>query len=103
MREERDLAKRKEKSAAQSAAAQCANKEAALAAYDKASRPTMPASKAERRYLARGLKERGEELRRFGSDNRVPGNVILPPSSGCTGSRSGDKRVFTFSLDSDDD
>ncbi len=89
-REERNNERKKEVSKRISEGAREQNLTSALSHYDSTSRPTLPTSKAERRYLRKGLAERGEKLSTYGCDsdededddegNPRAKRVVLPPS-----------------------
>lgn len=77
----------------------------AMQTYDSASHPALPTSKAERRYLRKGLAERGDVLSTYGrvaytddeGGNRTKRVVLAPSDIGTRSSmKAGDKRIDDF-------
>ena len=106
-REERNNERKKQANHRKSDEARQQNKIQALSNYDSAAHPTLPTSKAERRYLRKGLAERGEKLSTYGcdSDSEDAGNrtkrVVLPPSDIAKDvTKGGDKRIDDISYNS---
>ncbi len=99
-REERNNERKKQVNKRISEEAREQNLTAALSHYDSTSRPTLPTSKAERRYLRKGLAERGEKLSTYGCDsdeeddegNPRAKRVVLPPSD-FSSVKGGDLRI----------